>query len=71
MQCYDNTLTVNGVVRAVRSDRRGHNKCKPFNRRLGDDEIFVQGDNVNDSYDSCDWGVLSKENIIGRVLFFW
>ncbi|MCK9578022.1 signal peptidase I [bacterium] len=36
---------------------------------LKDDEYFVLGDNRNYSADSRTWGVLPKENIIGKVAF--
>ncbi len=36
---------------------------------LGRDEYFVLGDNRPFSYDSRRFGALSKENIIGRVIF--
>lgn len=35
---------------------------------LTDDQYFVMGDNRPFSYDSRRWGVLPKEDIIGRVL---
>ena len=38
-------------------------------RVLAKGEIFVVGDNRNHSFDSKDWGVIKKENVIGRVLF--
>lgn len=40
--------------------------------RVADGELFVLGDNRNDSKDSHSWGLLPIENVIGRaVLIYW
>jgi signal peptidase I len=39
---------------------------------VGEDQLFVLGDNRNDSKDSHQWGLLPMENIIGKaLLIYW
>ncbi|MCJ8328510.1 MAG: signal peptidase I [Lentisphaeria bacterium] len=39
--------------------------------KLEDDEYFAMGDNTDNSSDSRIWGVVPRENIIGRAIFIW
>jgi len=39
---------------------------------LGEDQLFVLGDNRNDSKDSHQWGLLPYQNIIGKsIVIYW
>jgi len=41
-------------------------------RRVGANELFVLGDNRNSSSDSHNWGMLSKDKVVGRAwISYW
>jgi signal peptidase I len=66
----DGVLTVNGVA----VDEPYINAPPAYNGtwQVSEGELFVLGDNRNDSRDSHQWGLLPIENIIGRaVLIYW
>lgn len=63
-------LTVNGVA----VDEPYINGPPVYNGtwQVSEGELFVLGDNRNDSRDSHQWGLLPIENVIGRaVLIYW
>ena len=66
----DGLLSINGVA----MDEPYINAPPAYNGtwQVSEGELFVLGDNRNDSRDSHQWGLLPVENIIGRaVLIYW
>src|SRR4029453_4876198 len=66
----DGVLTVNGAV----VDEPYINAPPAYNGswQVPEGNLFVLGDNRNDSRDSHQWGLLPVENVIGRsVLIYW
>jgi signal peptidase I len=63
-------LSINGVA----MDEPYINAPPAYNGtwQVSEGELFVLGDNRNDSRDSHQWGLLPVENVIGRaVLIYW
>jgi signal peptidase I len=66
----DGVLSINGVV----VDEPYINAPPAYNGTwiVEEGDLFVLGDNRNDSRDSHQWGLLPIENVIGRaVLIYW
>jgi signal peptidase I len=66
----DGVLTVNGAV----VDEPYINAPPAYNGtwQVPEGNLFVLGDNRNDSRDSHQWGLLPMENVIGRsVMIYW
>jgi signal peptidase I len=66
----DGSLSINGVV----VNEPYINAPPAYNGtwQVSEGELFVLGDNRNDSRDSHQWGLLPVENVIGRaVLIYW
>jgi signal peptidase I len=39
--------------------------------KVGEDKLFMMGDNRDNSKDSRSWGELPQENVLGKAMFVW
>ncbi len=51
--------------------RRGYSHISSGPLVVGEDEYFVMGDNRDNSNDSRVWGIVPRENLLGRAMFVW
>lgn len=66
----DGALSINGV--AIDEPYINAPPAYSGTWQVSEGELFVLGDNRNDSRDSHQWGLLPVENVIGRaVLIYW
>lgn len=70
IQVLDGTVYVNGE--ALREPYILAMSNKSGEWRVGEEEIFVLGDNRNNSDDSRNWGSVAREEVIGKaVVVYW
>ncbi|MCX7765175.1 MAG: signal peptidase I [Candidatus Sumerlaeia bacterium] len=74
----DRILIRNGFLYVNGKAEAGEQLCpillnvKFYQVQVGSNEVFVLGDNRNDSYDSLDFGMVPQNLILGRVIFrYW
>ncbi|MBE3559474.1 MAG: signal peptidase I [Ktedonobacteraceae bacterium] len=69
------TVTVNGVTlqESYVDQNDNFNPFPPLeNRIVGPDQYFVMGDNRGNSADSRQWGLVPRQNIIGKAtVIYW
>lgn len=71
IEIKDNQIRVNDVLLdeayvSFQTETLIKNETGELKLELGDNQYFVMGDNRQHSSDSREWGVLPKENIIGK-----
>ncbi len=67
VEIKDNSLYINGEKESTASIP---NLLIDQKYTLGEDEYFVQGDNIDDSFDSRMHGPVAKEDIFGKIIQF-
>ena len=60
-----------GIKPIKKSDGIYHADTLLLNYEFQKDYYFMQGDNLMDSYDSRNWGVLPEDFIVGVAAFIW
>jgi len=74
VELRDQQLYVNGELRdeSYIAEACSTRKCPDEVWQLGPDEFFAMGDNRNHSNDSRDFGPVTRDHIVGRVLLrYW
>jgi len=70
VEVHDGRVWINGV--AMNEPYISGPPTYSVNRIVGEDEYLVLGDNRNNSSDSHVWGLLPRDNIIGKSIFrYW